>query len=306
MAHSSHSVLVTFVYKEDPETKSNLEFFLTNGLVKGVYYHFIINHHICTVEIQENEFVRIFKRTDSIDLAAYKFSIQQVADQTKYSHYFFINSSCRGPFLPPWATSQTWVDVFIGTMSKHQKNGNNNDNDADAINLIAPIIEFPPDSLGYVSMDVPVDPSAPNMPFLHTYMFGCTRSALVILLNARCFDGVDDIKDSDRLQAVLNNERRITACILLSSENSSVKSLLTKYQKVNLKNPTQWHAQKWCMPTSTASCPEVPFNYDGIDLHPYEVVFIKNIRRSNVTRAQLYAGISESLTRIIDNFTKWF
>ena len=54
------------------------------------------------------------------------------------------------------------------------------------------------------------------------------------------------------------------------------------------------------------TCYEVPYNYFGIDVNPFEIIFVKNIRNINETRPQKnQCGISSELTKMISLYKKW-
>jgi len=104
----------------------------------------------------------------------------------EYSRFYFINSSCIGPFISP-CYSLSWIDLF-GEMLK--------DNE-----LIGPIIEIPPDNLGFQALGLT---STKNIPFIHSYMFGVNSIGFSIIKKV-----FKDMIITDKFYAVYNIERKL-------------------------------------------------------------------------------------------------
>jgi len=272
--------LVTYVYRESPETRHNLEYFLKNALTGNATFHFVINGYECSLHICPKPNVKVFRRANSLDYEAFKFSIDRAG--RSYDYYFFVNSSSIGPFLPVW-NHDPWTGVFIRTMRKR------------GLDMLAPVIEVPSDSYGYLSMGERTPTVSPNVPFVHTYMFACTGRALQYLLRYQCFSY------ANKVELIFINERRVSACLLFN--RLKVGSLLTKYRHVDFSDRANWNWKTWSR--SPVTCPEVPLNYGNSDLNPYEVIFVKSIRNVTETRPPEYAGISDNLRNLLTNYVKW-
>ena len=157
------------------------------------------------------------QKNNSYDYESYLFGIEN--SENNYKYYFFINNTCIGPFIPLWS-SDNWIDIFKNKMIREN------------IDLIGPIIEIPPDSLGYLSMDKQIKSTCPNIPFIHTYMFGCTYLGLQIIMAEKCFEVVNNrVNEETKIHLVTHNERKITACILL--KGLKIGCFLTKYKNNN-------------------------------------------------------------------------
>jgi hypothetical protein len=136
-----------------------------------------------------------------------------------------------------------------------------------------------------------------NIPFIHSYMFGVTRSGFSVVKNVFA-----QITTDDKTYAVHNTERKLTSAVLVNGHK--VSSLLSRFKNVDLNDQTNWDYKLWKGPKN-ATCYEVPGNYFGIDLNPYEIIFVKNIRNANETRSQFSSGISDKLFLEIQNYSKW-
>ena len=110
-----------------------------------------------------------------------------------------------------------------------------------------------------------------------------------------------NIETNNKLYIVSNTERKLTSSVLINS--GRVKSFLARYRNVDLNNADNWNSSKWNK--SIVTCYEVPKNYFGIDLNPFEIVFVKNIRNVNETRSIKKSGISDELRLSLQKYTEW-
>jgi hypothetical protein len=278
------NALIVYCYYETQETKQNLHFFLKNGIVNSdnCYYAFIINNNICTVTFPSNNNIQLFFREQNDnDLNTYKWFIQEMKDDffSKYCRFYFINSSCIGPFISP-SCSLNWIEIFNDFLNENE--------------LIGPVIEVPHDNLGFQALGIN---STKNIPFIHSYMFGVNVKGFSILNNV-----FKSINNYDKLHAIRNTERKITSSILING--GRVKSCLAKYKNIDLNKSENWDANKWNIPGKPTCC-EIPKNYSGTDLNPFEIIFFKNIRNPNETRDVKNSGLSRDSILSIYNYKRW-
>jgi len=116
-------------------------------------------------------------------------------------------------------------------------------------------------------------------------MFATDNIGLDILKKYKIFDKVNKHDD-----LIFNKERLLTSSILLNGYN--IKSLLYKYKKFNINN-------------NFFSDPEIPYNYDGIDVNPFEIIFVKNIRNTHNLRLLKNSGISNILDKYLSKYIEW-
>lgn len=270
--------IVFYCYKEDESTKKNLQFFLDNGTFdsNNIKFVIIVNDNIITLKIPE--YCCIILKDNSYDMEAYKYAIEKTENLESFDTFYFLNSSCIGPFVPEYC-KKNWIEIF-------------NDMFIRDICLVGPIIEIP----GRFAPIIEI-PDRFVPPFIHTYMFGVNKIGLEILLTN------DDVfvKDVNK-EHLLVCERLITSKILDKGKN--VKSLLRKFRHINWLQKEIWNREIW-QKSDLPSCPEIPFNYDGIDIHPFEIIFVKNIRDTHSNRIKSHSGISTSLSNILNNYIKW-
>lgn len=279
---------VLYCYYETDETRKNLEFFVKNGVFDSdsYTYIFIINNNTCSVNFPTYKNIQVLKRAENeTDLQSYKWAITELEKGSAsffqgFSNIYFINSSCIGPFMPT-VCDKNWIEHFNAV--------------SHGIDLIGPVIEFPPDTKGYDALSIKSDK---NIPFIHTYMFGTSTKGFEVVKSV-LFDMKPDINKDDIVNIV---ERKLTSSVL--TKGYKIKSLLTRFKNVDINNESTWNTKLWSGKDGI-TCYEVPGNYFGIDLNPLEVVFVKNIRNQNATRGESVAGISETLSSYLKNYFDW-
>lgn len=279
--------LVLYLYREDSKTVDNLFYFIRKGVsdTDSIDFVFIINDYKCSIKFPNFKNIRIIKKENSFDLNSYLFALKEY-DISSYDKFIFLNSSCIGPILPVYA-KECWVKLVTNQLDEK-------------IKLVAPIVEIPRDSYGAqaIRQYKYISESDVSVPFLHTYMFATDKVGLNVLLEY----GVLTDDKIEQFELVHTFERLISSCIL--NEGFSIKSLLKKYENVDLALKSNWNAKKW-NDSDTKTCPEIPGNYDGIDVHPFELIFTKNIRRKHSFRSWRISGISRILRSYIRNYVKW-
>lgn len=276
----NNKTLITYVYYEDENTIKNLDFFIKNGSIKNNEYTYllIINNYQCSINIPD--YYVVIKKENSYDLEAYNIIFNNEYINIKdYKYFIFINSSCIGPFIPVYCNN--WVKCFTDLI---------NDN----IKLVGPIIEKNGNDLGYkafINFDLNNNNNtlfSDRLPFIHSYMFATDYIGLELFKKYNIFEKV---KSKEEL--IIIKEYLLTSCILYNNYN--VKSLLFKYKNIN------WLNDK----INFYSDPEIPNNYDGIDINPFEIIFVKNIRNSHEFRNENIAGISDYLKLYLTKYIEW-
>ena len=146
---NTQRILVLYSYYETPRALRNLAFFLektkTDYLPEAerhsnIHYIFIINGGQCRVDLPTSSNVRILRvKNTGSDMAGYAAGLEEAGVQSNnvlrkklFSYFIFINSSCRGPFLPQYLDGLIhWTTPFIRMMS-------------DNVKLVGPSIQFIP------------------------------------------------------------------------------------------------------------------------------------------------------------------
>lgn len=277
--------LILYLYREDKQTKLNLDFFLKNAIIQSNLYTylFIINDHICSLDIPTSDNILVLKKENSYDLSSYKEALEFTGKN--FDYFVFLNSSCVGPFLPVYE-STPWPELFTSQLNN-------------TVKLIGPIAEIPKDNFGSKSIEEHkfVKKEEAGVPFIHTYMFAVDIEGLLILEKYNAFNE----EKITRFELVHIYERLITSSLL--NEGFKVKCLLYKFKNVDLSDKRNWNFKLWSKNRITD--PEIPSNYNGIDVHPFELIFFKNIRNRHSYRPFLYSGLSRYMTKVTKLYLSW-
>ena len=261
---------VLYVYKETEISKPNLKFFLEHGVYQSqdTQFIFIVNDALsCSVIFPSH--VQVIRRLGNArDMTTLKHVVPQLSLQG-YDQYIVMNSSARGPFLPVYETRK-WTQLFAEMLAQYD--------------VVAPIGEFP-------SNIMPTETE--SNPFLHSY-FLCFSTASFAkfceLLQTRPL-----LTDEDNILF----ERHVGKVMFQSFK---CKTLLTSVQRADLRDASTWVKLR---PSQSKTDVEIPKNYFGIDVHPYEIMFIKSARPSGMFRGEANSGISPDLAASIELYSKW-
>ena len=139
-----------------------------------------------------------------------------------------------------------------------------------------------------------------TIPFAHSYFLAFNKMSIINILKNKALP----IKDVNRNEAVGLYERFITAILL--NNDFKVKSLLYKYNEISFDKSSINNLIKEVLNSNLSENifidPEIPYEGNfGSDLHPYEVVFFKNLRFPHSHRGKKQSGISESNIDFLDN-----
>lgn len=160
-----------------------------------------------------------------------------------YKHVVLINSSVRGPFVPIYLRDKVhWTRIFTEKLN-------------DDVKLVGSTI-----SCG-------ISHNYPPTPHVQTYAVATDDVGIQILLSSsnalRCHKSMND--------AVTDGEIGASAAILKAGYN--IDSLMLRYQKVDwrlLHNSSTTELQ-----CNAVLNPLQPYFYDGTDIDPMEVMFVK-------------------------------
>lgn len=251
------SKLVIYCYYEkDGMYKDNLKFFLKNGIKNDIDYIFVINGH-CTIPIpQLNNIKIIYRENSDYDFGAYSDAIK-ITNINYYKYFFFINTSVRGPFLPPYIKT-CWTQSFIDLLQ----------NDVKLVGTTINILDRDP----MYSQEANVFKSLTGFeqPYTHvqTQMFAMDNECLSFLINRHFFN---QEVETNFVNFIALREILMSQIILKNGWN--IACLIPEYQNIDYRlqkkdiNPSSRNGD----PNYTSAC----FNRT---IHPYEVIFIKNNR----------------------------
>lgn len=275
-------LLLIYSYRDYPESAINLKYFQQHLRGLGEVCHSILYlNGKRNINYTLDGFSEVRLTQALTDLEDFRGGLNNI-HLDDYECFVFINSSCIGPILPLYCQG-SWLEFLHNYMLSQEAD------------LIAPVIEVHPRDLSNLKnvkfKNLPH--STKNVPFIHSYFFMVTCKALSVLLE---YGGLASGPISKE-DAILVRERLITAALL--DVGLKVCSLQRVFDGVDWRDTENW--EKYKPRKKGPSCPEVPSNYYGADLDPYEVMFFKNIRKKHMFRSRKSSGISKSITKYIEN-----
>ncbi|KAL6766934.1 hypothetical protein ACKKBG_A37960 [Auxenochlorella protothecoides x Auxenochlorella symbiontica] len=254
MGPRDRSTLVVYVYSfTDPEYEGNLRYFLEHGVAAddGVDY---------VIVMQEGESVlgetrlptlpanvRLVRHPNScFDWGTFGWVIgTKHVDTARYRYVLFLNSSVRGPFLPPyWPRALHWTEVLTSRLT-------------DQVKLVGSTI-----SCEGTWKDGVLTGEKRQNPHIQSYVVAMDQVSLNVLRSdasaLQCYEAYHD--------AVWYAEMGSSAAILRAGFN--IDSLMLRYQGVDWRDTNNWGC-------NAALNPYAEYMYDGINLSPFEVMFVK-------------------------------
>lgn len=106
-------------YEKDKSYKKNLSHFLEFGVTDRADLYLILAGGHCSLEIAPSDNLVVVKADNkNYDYGGYSEVLSGLVDSSKYEYFFFVNSSVRGPFIPPYVVNdKDWHDYFLELFS---------------------------------------------------------------------------------------------------------------------------------------------------------------------------------------------
>lgn len=250
----TNNLVIYHYFEKDASYRDNFLHFLVFGMAPALDYVFVVSGD-CSIDLPDLPNARYFftdpKRSD---FGGYAQLINEGFDLSPYDNIFFINSSVRGPFVPPYF-SQPWFESFLDQMHI----------DVGIVgSSICTLKEDFRHSINYQAR------YGGNPPYSHvqTMAYVLRKEALAKLITEG-FYGED--RDVSKSLAIENYEIHLSQLVLKQGLN--LRCLLPEFNDINYRLP---HINP--NPTSTVGDPNEVLGYFGRSVHPYEAIFIKTNR----------------------------
>jgi hypothetical protein len=274
----SGSTLVLYVYSESSQThRQNLQFFLKYGVKASNRVHYLFVMQGChDIDIPKLANVQVLERENTcFDIGAWGIGLKHLQAQlAKFSFFIFMNASVRGPFLPTYAEAESWPQVFTRLLDAKVKLVGTTIHCMNQPSLMQEFSAFK------------------NMRHVQSMAFATDSIGLEVLtpLLQPCH--------TEKLDATFKGEIPISQAFLSAGYGIQSLQLAFGRQPVGghpaLSGPA---ASAESEARTQAACdefgrddggdPYFPGTYGGIDIHPLEVVFIKNTRSKPVSAAAI-------------------
>lgn len=248
------NVVIYHYFEKDASYRDNFLHFLAFGVMPQLDYTFVISGNY-TVDLPDLPNVRyFFTQAKNSDFGGYAQLINEGLSVDPYDNIFFINSSVRGPFVPPYC-QQPWYEAFLRQMQ----------GDVGMVGTsICTLKEDFRHSINYQARYG----SHPPYSHVQTMAYVLSREVLTQLIA----DGFyNEDRDSTKTLAIEDYEIHLSQLVLRLGWN--LRCLLPEFNgtdyRLSHSNPN---------PTSTVGDPNEVLGYFGRSAHPYETVFIKTNR----------------------------
>ncbi|OLN87825.1 hypothetical protein CCHL11_00537 [Colletotrichum chlorophyti] len=117
-----HKPLILYAFAESEAGRTNLKFFVSQGLHDAADFIFILNGETdidSTIPKKDN--IKVVRRPNTcFDLGAYGEILRTNDLYKNYKRFIMMNASIRGPFLPHWAES-CWSDLYLDRLTDKVK-----------------------------------------------------------------------------------------------------------------------------------------------------------------------------------------
>lgn len=241
---------IIYAYFENNKTLYNLDFFIQVGLINDPNYIFVfvINGFECSVHIPNNENCVVISRENTgFDFGAHRIGIDYLLNKHKcsimnlpYDNFIFMNCGVIGPFLPTYyPKDMLWPSIFTSKLN-------------DKVKLVGTsLVTFAYNSYQGAG------------PFVEGFCFCLDKLGLNIVYNTNTVFTIHNTKED----AIHGGEYGLSKAI--RNAGYTLDCLLYKYQNIDWSNKENWINQ------NNHRHPSRSNTYDGITIHPFEVVFHK-------------------------------
>jgi hypothetical protein len=251
---STKNLVIYHYFEKDASYRDNLLHFLLFGVLPELDYIFVMsgNHSVQLPELPNVRY--LFTAPKKSDFGGYAQLINEGLNLDSYANIFFINSSVRGPYIPPYH-QQAWYEAFLEQMQ----------GDVGMVGISICILkEDFRHSINYQAR------YGSQPPYSHVQtMAYVLRKEVIAQLIAAGFYRED--RDATKTLAIEDYEIHLSQLVLKLGWH--LRCLLPEFNGIDYRlshtNPN---------PTSTVGDPNEVLGYFGRSTHPYETIFVKTNR----------------------------
>jgi hypothetical protein len=285
-------ILVSYVYRDQPGVRANLEYFLSVALRDkepagtAILYALVINGWQCPVALKPHPGRRfmVFARRDSgFDYGGHgallrKLGMNAIRPSTRlsFTHFIFMNSGVRGPFLPQWTPSSWhWTLAFTSLLGTKPPGSDR------AVHLVGTSITC----LSPMDKCVLLNPFCAG-PKVEGFVTATDSVGIAIFYNSTVFE--EHVTKED---AVVRGEYALSLSMLKAGHN--LASLQLAYKEVDWADRRNWNCNKHNFAARNSK-------YFGISMHPFETLFHKAHWRTGVPAAE-----ADVLAHEMELYSSW-
>jgi hypothetical protein len=248
------NLVIYHYFETDASYRDNLLHFLLFGVLPELDYIFVMsgNHFVQLPELPNVRYY--FTAPQKSDFGGYAQLINEGLNLDTYANIFFINSSVRGPFIPPHH-QQAWYEAFLEQMQ--------GDVGMAGISICILKEDFR-HSINYQARYG----GSPPYSHVQTMAYVLRKEVLAKLVD----DGFYR-EDRDATKTLAIEDYEIHLSQLVIEQGWNLRCLLPEFNSIDYRLP---HINP--NPTSTVGDPNEVLGYFGRSVHPYETIFVKTNR----------------------------
>lgn len=250
-AKSGLRPLVLYAYAESQTARENFKFFLEKGIHGSADFIFIFNGETDAIAlVPEHPNIKIIQRENKcFDLGGMGEVLRKDDLWRRYKRFITMNASIKGPFLPRYASTACWSDVFLSRVT-------------DTVKLVGTTVNCQPSphvqsmlwATDDVGMGILLDPALAHSAPQEDH-WGTVDDPVGLSF---CHETMD---------AAVHSE--IGSTRLITSQGYGVDVLMTAYEL-----SAGAGIAEYC---NNGQFEDILYNkkYYGANIHPYETIFIK-------------------------------
>ena len=260
-------ILVSYVFRDKPSVRTNLEYFLSVALRDNepqgtaILFTLIVNGWRCPVALKPypgRRFMVFFRQDRGFDyggqgalLRKFGMDAERPTTRLNFTHFIFINSGVRGPFLPPWTPSGWhWTQAFTSLLGTKPPGSER------AVHLVGTSITC----LSPKDMCVEGDPRCAG-PKVEGFATATDAVGIGLFYHSTVFEE-HETKDD----AVMRGEYMLSRSMLDAGHN--LASLQLAYKEVDWADRQNWRCNGYRFAARGSQ-------YFGTSMHPFETLFHK-------------------------------
>jgi len=270
MATENLNFAVIYAYFEkNGEYRRNLDFFIKKGVYannENIDYYIVVNGNTDYNFPQHKNLKVVYRENTGFDFAGYNYGIQESKKNKEYDYYFFINTSCRGPFLPDYCKDINWLTPFIQLFNKD------------------PTVEL---------AGVTINPLTWSfIPHVQSYFFVMKQSGLIFIedsgLFCKNFDNIGNVIEYQEIELSLLFLRagKNISCIIPEYQNLNYSQALKDLNERGCYSAVTINNRTFCCTGTSGDIVMPGKKCFGRDIHPYEIIFVKTERKISADEVQ--------------------
>jgi hypothetical protein len=248
------NLVIYHYFEKDASYRDNFLHFLTFGIDPSHDYLVVVSG-TCSVDLPQLSNVRyVMTEAKRSDFGGYAQVINDGLDTAAYEAVVFINSSVRGPFVPPYQT-QSWLALFLAPL-------------VGDVGMVGVSICTLREDFRHSTQYQARFGGQPPYSHVQTMAYALRTKVLDQLIS----DGFyQEDRDASKTLAIENYEIHLSQLVLAMGWN--LRGLLPELNRIDYRLP---HVNP--NPSSTVGDPNEVLGYFGRSAHPYEVLFVKTNR----------------------------